>query len=509
MAIGRFRIILSFCVLFYAAIFSITAKAADDHDFVIDGICFSVTDFDKKEVEVAPFSRQKGENDKAYRGDILIPSSITIGSIEFSVVRIGSDAFSDCSQLQSVIIPQSVSSVEAFAFKNCLTINRISIPNSVKSIGSSAFEGCVCLSKVEIAPDGVSEIANAAFRGCVSLKTLSLPQGVVSIGAKAFAYCTSLEKIEFAHTIKNIEECAFSHCYGLQELQLPMSIETVASLAFEYCYGLVSVEIPASLTTIGNGAFRDCLGLQRFSVHQDNPALSDSKGLLMSKDKTIIYASCGEISEELVIPNTVEKILDYAFVDNNRLTIITMPKTLRHIGKEAFAGCRRLSSIEIPNTVNSIGKRAFADTQWFNGQPYGSLVYAGSVAYAFKGEIPTNLELKEGTVGIADGALANTRTESVVLPSKMIHIGNEAFRCTKLYSVELPKNVTEIGDMAFAECKSLQVIRCKNSNPPVVEQNTFLLTDIENCTLFVPKKSKSLYDSHPIWSKAKVQEEEK
>ena len=128
---------------------------------------------------------------------------------------------------------------------------------------------------------------------------------------------------------------------------------------------------------------------------------------------------------------------------------------LTSIGASAFADCRNLYSIIIPNTVEVIGANAFSGTGWYNSQPNG-LVYAGKVAYKYKGEMPegTSITLQEGTVGIADNALINcTNLTSLTIPSSMKRIGSSAFKnCSGLKSVTIPNSVTSIGSDAFAKC---------------------------------------------------------
>ena len=95
---------------------------------------------------------------------------------------------------------------------------------------------------------------------------------------------------------------------------------------------------------------------------------------------------------------SVTSIGDYAFRDCSGLTSVTIPNSVTSIGSWAFYNCSGLTSVTIPNSITSIGLCAFDGTQWFNNQPDG-VVYAGLVAYKYKGTMPANtsITLREGT----------------------------------------------------------------------------------------------------------------
>ncbi len=166
----------------------------------------------------------------------------------------------------------------------------------------------------------------------------------------------------------------------------------------------------------------------------------------------------------VVIPNSVTSIGDYAFEECPGLTSIVIPNSVTKIGRQAFAYCTGLTSIDIPNSVTAISSYAFYNTAWYDNQPDG-LVYAGMVAYKYKGTMPsgTNMTLREGTLGIAVCAFMD---------------------CTGLTSIVIPKSVTEVGVLAFMDCPALTSIVVESGNPRYDSRN--------NCNAIIETASNTL-----------------
>ena len=107
---------------------------------------------------------------------------------------IGSSAFSRCSSLTSIVIPDSVTSINSSAFYGCRSLTSINIPSGVTNINANVFQGCSSLTSIDI-PSGVARIDSGAFQDCSSLTSIDIPSGVTSIDNYAFQYCTGLTNV--------------------------------------------------------------------------------------------------------------------------------------------------------------------------------------------------------------------------------------------------------------------------------------------------------------------------
>ena len=139
--------------------------AASAHDFEVDSMCFNITSTENYTVEVTYFSSQEYQ-ELAYTGSVVIPSSVEYGRKKYRVTCIGDYAFSGCSSLTSVTIPNSVTSIGRSAFEGCSSLTSITIPNSFTSIGDYAFSSCIGLTNVTI-PNSVISIGQSAFNRCI------------------------------------------------------------------------------------------------------------------------------------------------------------------------------------------------------------------------------------------------------------------------------------------------------------------------------------------------------
>ena len=468
----------------------------------IDGLYYNLNSSDGiNTAEVTSRSTYGG----GYSGDIVIPESVPYEDVTYNVTSIGYYAFSDCSGLTSVTIPNSVTSIGYYAFYYCSGLTSVTIPNSVTSIGSEAFYGCSGLTSVTI-PNSVTSIDSYAFYGCSGLTSITIPNSVTSIGSEAFYGCSGLTSVTIPNSVTSIGSGAFSGCSGLTSIKVEDNnakydsrnncnaiIEKSSNTLIVGCKNTI---IPNSVTSIGGSAFRDCSGLTSITIPNSVTSIASSA-----------FYGCSGLTS-ITIPNSVTSIDSYAFYGCSGLTSITIPNSVTSIDFAAFQNCNVLSSITIPNSVTSIASYAFEGTAWYNSQPDG-IVYAGKVLYRYKGEMPegTAIDIEEGTLGIAENAFyCCSGLTSVNIPNSVTSIGRYAFRMCSLKVLTIGENVTYIGESSLCFCDFLRDIYCYAKEPPLAHK-TF--EDVEgdfpprDITLHVPAGSIEAYKATGPWNEFK------
>ena len=379
-----------------------------------------------------------------------------------SVTSIGGWAFSWCSSLTSITIPDSVTSIGGEAFYDCSSLTSITIPNSVTEIGSSAFYGCSSLTSITI-PDGVTSIGDYAFSGCKSLASITIPNSVTEIGWNAFSGCTSLTNITIPSSVTEIGGSTFSGCTSLISITIPDSVTSIGESAFDGCTSLTSIMIPDSVTRIDSIAFGGCSSLTAIDVEVGNNNYTSVNGVLFNRDKTeLICYPVGKTDKSYNIPNGVTSIGNYAFYGCSSLTSVTIPNSVTDIGIGAFLDCTNLTSITIPNSVTWIGGYAFSDCSSLKSITIpNSVTEIGSSAF-------------EGCTSLT----------SITIPNGVTSIDWYAFQdCTSLTNITIPDSVTSIGDSAFYGCSSLKSITIPDSAMSIGNHAFYGCTSLTNITI--------------------------
>ena len=462
------------------------------------------------------------------------------GSLEIQQGTIGfaSYAFSECSELTSVTIPNSIIYVNANAFSGCIGITEpiysenifvyfpngyateYTIPNGISYIADEAFYGCNRLTSVTI-PNSITSIGSRAFYNCYGLLSFTIPNTVVSIGNNAFYHvknivyqgtATSNLLIGTVYSWGELTHNGFvednlvyldesktqlTGCSILAtEVTIPSSVTGIGTYAFQGCNNLTSFLIPSCVTSIGSSAFLETGWYNNQSdgiLYLDNWCLG-YKGDRPTGDLTIVdgtlgivnnaFGSCSELTS-ITIPNSVTSIGSYAFEGCTGLTSITIPNSVTSIGSGAFSNCSGLTSITIPNSVMSIGSEAFYSCSGLTEVTIPiSVVEIGIAAFNdCSGLTTVNFNATNSTVR---GSLFMrcTSLSTLNIGENVTNIPDYAFsNCSGLTSLTIPNSVTSIGRSAFESCSGLTSVTIGNSVTSIGEDAFMICSGLTSVTI--------------------------
>ena len=429
-------------------------------------------------------------------------------------------AFSGCKNLKNVSFEKGTTIIAYKLFSNCTGLEEIIIPDTVTTIKGNAFYECSNLAKVKLS-ENLTVIEASAFGECTSLQNIELPDGLSEIKERAFYQCSNLKEIKIPDSVTKIEGNAFYECKKMQNVTLPKNLESLGSSTFGNCDGLTQIEIPKSLERAGDdyiisylpGAFSGCKNLKNVSFEAGTSVIAYK-----------LFSNCTGL-EKITIPDTVTTIKGYAFYECSNLKEIQIENGLKEIGDRVFSNCTLLQKVILPDTVNSMGTNIFYNcinltevhlpnirqnimaNTFYNCKKLttinfpSTLTTIGNSAFMDCESLPEAV-LPSGVEKIESNAFKNCKAlKKVVVPDTVSTIGSSAFYgcealtditlggklkkiesqtfygCTTLPSIVIPYNVTTIGDSAFVNCTKLTQI--------TVPRNT---TSIASNAFSYPKK---------------------
>lgn len=433
-----------------------------------------------------------------------------------------------------VVIPDGVMTIDRYAFKNCSGINTITVPTSVTFIGEDAFldvpevtyfgsasgspwgalsvissneasmddfefadEGKTIISKyigaggdvVIPADKGIVAIGDGAFKSCKTVTSVVVPEGVMTIGKEGFYECEAMEKITLPSRMSSLGTYAFAYCRKLkrlvipegvtciepnlfcissqlEEVILPSTMKVICTGSFQYCSSLKKIDLPEGLETIEDWAFAWCSRLEQFTLPASVVSNFDGYALFRCVGLTKLDVAPGNPRYDCrencngIIETATNTLVAGCFT-----TVI--PTSVTAIGDNAYHGHTEIKEFTIPEWITSIGYHAF----WMCEMK--DLFIPASVTKikeaAFDCPQLENITVAEDNP-VYDSrnncnAIIETATNTLVrgdkntvIPEEITTIGQCAFTWCKMETMDIPAGVTVIADSAFGWCQQLKKI---------------------------------------------------
>ncbi|MBE6629307.1 MAG: leucine-rich repeat domain-containing protein [Ruminococcaceae bacterium] len=343
------------------------------------------------------------------------------------VITIGTEAFRGNTDLEKIILPNTIQTIEDEAFMGCTALTAIELPTSVSYLGERAFKNCTALGEI-VVPGSVTWIREETFANCTGLISAAVREGVQIIGISAFSYCTAMESVTVSEGLLTIDNMAFDNCKALRCFDMPDTVTTLGNMsfrhaealqsvtfsevlttignaAFQYCVSLVNVELHAGITRIGNSAFSYCDGLQTLRILGNiqlwgNSAFYECQSLRavylastlagdMGGENYIFYnagiAGAGitlTLAPEAVVPERLFEPFEHK--NTPKLVAVVIEEGATAVrGFQSYNYLPYLTSVTYPDTVTEPNYGAWNGSPWWRAQALGK-VYINGVFYGYK-----------------------------------------------------------------------------------------------------------------------------
>ena len=438
------------------------------------------------------------------------------------------DAFNRCKGLEKVQIPSLVETIGEYAFQDCPSLKSIIIPNNVTYIGEYAFANCTNLADIRLS-DSLQIIYNYAFSGCSALENITIPANVNTIGSYVFSNCAKLKTLRCDATTP--PSCSNDFNTNIRVVYVPEGSGAAYEAATywknriivdgEGLSASVDVETPG---TLGEMLLEQVEYLRQVNYLTISGTLNDDDiyniqnrmtgllGIDMSKvNMTALPNNMFDYRyalQQVVLPENLESIGQYAFRDCYNLQDMVLPATLKSIGGYAFWDCDNFKHVVIPEGVTSVGTYAYYNCDALQTVQWPSTATTINSCTFYESGIES-FEIPEGVTTIGSFAFCQTNLKALVCPSTLVSICGDAFkRCTSLATVEFNEGLKSL-DCAFYDCDALKEIvlpstlnycncpfnycdgitsvTCLALLPPYLEYDILYNANKEYCTLYVPE----------------------
>lgn len=349
----------------------------------------------------------------------------TFEKLTYNVLEDGSIAIVDCDKsiendyiIPEVIDGKEVKVIQNNAFSKCTNLESITIPKGVYNVGSLAFSGCNSLKNFNVVE---SNLSFASKDGVLFSKDMK----------KIVIYPKAKEDSKYVvpDGVEVIEQRAFNGSNNLKEIKFSSSLKNISDYAFCYCTNIESFEIPENVENITKWSFWSCSKLKAINVTQNNNNFSSQDGILFDKNKTtLVKFPSGNEKTQYNIPESVKKVEPYAFCYCANLVSVTLPDSVTDLGKYTFYYCINLENIRLSENISYVGECLFEGCSKLK-----------------------NITIPKKVATIGENSFLNCNNlEYAVILGDITSIGNKAFyKCFNLNKILSFGNVGTIGTQVF------------------------------------------------------------
>lgn len=365
-------------------------------------------------------------------------------------------AFSGCTALVTLNLPENLGTLDSYAFKGCTKLTTVNFVANAKFITPETTEGGTDPAPAAAYdPAGlVTTIGDGAFMDCTSLTTITLPYFIARIGNSAFENCTALATFTTMDgadsktaALRTIGDRAFFGSTSLNNVDVNTTkgVNTIGVSAFENCGQLATINL-SGVTRFAEGVFRNAKALKSVTM-------SANASIYVGQEA---FRNCVTLSD---ITARIAAVEDGAFRNCISLRAITFVSSgIEYIGSNAFNGCVLIQKVLIPSSVVAIGDSAFDGCRGITSLTFESDETLQTIGYSAFG-----------------GCSLLTR---VILPSSLVELNASAFYgCSDLEYVEFGENIQSVGEDAFALCKNGLEVRFTGKTVPVFTGDIFTATE--------------------------------
>ena len=386
---------------------------------------------------------------------------------------------------ESLILPESLTSIGNWTFRGMSKLGRIVIPNAVTTIGEYTFADDSALESAKLSTS-CAWLQQGLFSECGKLQAITIPTVVTKMDTQMFTGCKSLITATFEDGTDLIEmgygasikeyglfrDCPieslylgrwlsystkdnsgndapnrapFCHIPTLNKLTIGKNVGVIDKFMFSYCTGLEDVFLPDNITSVGMWGFRGCTSLKSVRLSQNLSQIADYG-----------FSECSSL-DNVVFPASMTSVADNSFSNCTSLRKLDLGSSLKIIGPSAFQNCTALEGIDMPKTLEGLGVESFAGC---TSLPYVEV----------KGEVPS--------------------------------VGKQAFQgCTGLTWISLSENISSLGENSFEGCTNIKYVKSYATSPVPTGLVNFPEEVVANGTLFVPANVINNYKRSATWRK--------